>query len=193
VSAALPEHAAGKPLEIWFQDEARVGQQGRLTRLWAKRGTRPRAPRERPRAPRDRRYAWTYLFGAICPARAVGVGLVLPFADKAAMNRHLDEIGRSLCPEAHGALVLDRAGWHRAKRLRVPENLTLVRLPPYSPELNPMENVWEYLRENQLSLRVWSDQAAIIDSCCDTWNAPMRLPERIRSITTRTWAQTVNV
>jgi hypothetical protein len=114
VSAALPEHAAGKPLEIWFQDEARVGQQGRLTRLWAKRGTRPRAPR-------DRRYAWTYLFGAICPARAVGVGLVLPFADKAAMNRHLDEIGRSIGPEAHGALVLDRAGWHRAKRLRVPE------------------------------------------------------------------------
>ena len=114
MSAALTEHAAGKPLEIWFQDEARVGQQGRLTRLWAKRGTRPRAPR-------DRRYAWTYLFGAICPARAVGVGLVLPFADKAAMNRHLDEIGRSIGPEAHGALVLDRAGWHRAKRLRVPE------------------------------------------------------------------------
>ena len=183
---ALPAHAAGKPLEVWFQDEAWVGRQGRLTRLWAKRGTRPRAPR-------DRRYAWTYLFGAICPARAVGVGLVLPFADKAAMNRHLDEIGRSICPEAHGALGLDRAGWHRAKRLRVPETLTLVRLPPSSPELNPMENVWEYLRENQLSLRVWSDQAAIVDSCCDTWNALMRLPERIRSITTRTWAQTVNV
>ena len=68
-----------------------------------------------------------------------------------------------------------------------------MRLAPYSPELNPMENVWEYLRENQLSLRVWSDQAAIVDSCCDTWNARMRLPERIRSITTRSWAQTVNV
>jgi hypothetical protein len=105
VSAALPEHAAGKPLEIWFQDEARVGQQGRLTRLWAKRGTRPRAPR-------DRRYAWTYLFGAICPARAVGAGLVLPFADKPAMNRHLAEIGRCICPGAHGVLVLDGAGWH---------------------------------------------------------------------------------
>jgi hypothetical protein len=186
VSAALPEHAAGKPLEIWFQDEARVGQQGRLTRLWAKRGTRPRAPR-------DRRYAWTYLFGAICPARAIGVGLVQPFADKAAMNRHLEEIGRHICPGAHGALVMDRAGWHTAKGLRVPKNLTLLRLPPYSPELNPMENVWEYLRENQLSLRVWPDQASIVDSCCEAWNGLMSLPERIRSITTRAWAKTVNV
>ena len=109
------------------------------------------------------------------------------------MNRHLAEIGRCVRPDVHGVLLLDGAGWHTAKGLRVPANLTLVRLPPYSPELNPVENVWDYLRENQLSLRVWPDQAAVVESCCAAWNALMRLPERITSITTRTWAKVVNV
>ena len=185
MKAALPEDAAGKPLESWFQDEARVDHRGRLTRQRAKRGIRPCAPA-------DDRCAWTYLFGTICLARATGAALVLPFVDTLAMNRHLAEIGRCVCPGAHGVLLLDGAGWHKAKGLRVPANLTLVRLPPYSPELNPMETVWEYLRENQLSLRVWSDQAAVVESCCAAWNGLMRLPERISSITTRTWAKTVN-
>ena len=118
---------------------------------------------------------------------------MLPFADTAAMNRHLAEIGGCVRPGAHGVLLLDGAGWHTAKGLRVPANLTLVRLPSYSPELNPVENVWEYLRENQLSLRVWPDQAAVVESCCADWNALMSLPERITSITTRTWAKVVNV
>src|SRR3954467_14277501 len=85
VAGALPERARGKPVEIWFQDEARVGQQGTLTRVWARRGTRPRAPR-------DRRYTWAYLFGAVCPERAVGAALVLPYADTEATGLHLAEI-----------------------------------------------------------------------------------------------------
>src|SRR3954466_15148294 len=76
VAGALPEHARGKPVEVWFLDEARVGQQGTLTRVRARRGTRPRAPR-------DRRYTWAYLFGAVCPERAVGAALVLPYAHAA--------------------------------------------------------------------------------------------------------------
>ncbi len=105
VAAALPEAAHGKPLEIWFQDEARVGQQGTLTRVWAKRGTRPRAVR-------DTRYKWAYIFGAFCPGRATAVGLVLPFADTEAMNAHLADIARAVAPVAHAVLVLDGAGWH---------------------------------------------------------------------------------
>ena len=107
MQAALPEHAAGKPIEIWFQDEARVGQQGTLTRIWARHGTRPRAPR-------DRRYGWAYLFGAVCPERAVGAGLVLPYVNAEAMNLHLQEISRHVTPGAHAVLVLDGAGWHGA-------------------------------------------------------------------------------
>ena len=71
MTAALPPEAAGKPVEIWFTDEARVGQQGTLTRVWAKRGSRPRAPR-------DRRYEWAYLFGAVCPERSTGAAIVMP-------------------------------------------------------------------------------------------------------------------
>src|SRR3954464_12424763 len=100
VAGALPEHARGKPVEVWSQDEAHVGQQGTLTRVWARRGTRPRAPR-------DRRYAWAYLFGAVCPERVVGAALVLPYADAAATGLHLAEIGRHVTPAAHGVVVLD--------------------------------------------------------------------------------------
>ena len=184
MSQALPERARGKPIEVWFQDEARVGQQGTLTRIWARRGSRPRAPR-------DRRYAWAYLFGAVCPERAIGAGLVLPYATTEAMGLHLAEIGRHVAPDAHAVVVLDGAGWHGTPALRTPENLTLLPLPRYSPELNPVENVWEYLQQNQLSLRVWPDYAAIVETCCTAWNALMREPDRIASITRRDWARAV--
>ena len=184
VAGALPEHARGKPVEVWFQDEARVGQQGTLTRVWARRGTRPRAPR-------DRRYAWAYLFGAVCPERAVGAALVLPYADAAATGLHLAEIGRHVAPGAHGVVVLDGAGWHAAGDLAVPGNLTLLPLPPYSPELNPVENVWEYLRQNKLGHRVWPDYEAIVATCCDAWNWLAAAPDRLASITRREWAKPV--
>jgi hypothetical protein len=185
VEAALPKEAAGKPVEVWFQDEARVGQQGPLTRVWARRGTRPRAPR-------DRRHAWAYLFGAVCPGRAVGAGLVLPHVNAEAMGLHLAEIGRHVAPGAHALVVLDGAGWHGAGDLAVPDNITLLPLPSRSPELNPVENVWQHLRQNQLSLRVWPDYDAIVATCCQAWNALMAMPDRLASITRRGWAVTVS-
>ncbi len=181
----MPEHAQGKPVEIWFEDEARVGQQGTLTRIWARRGSRPRAPR-------DRRYSWAYLFGAVCPERAIGAGLVLPYANAEAMSLHLEEISRHVRPGAHAVLVLDGAGWHSATTLVIPANITLLPLPPYSPELNPIENVWQYLRQNQLSLRIWDDYAAIVDTCCKAWNALVAMPDRLASITRREWAKAVS-
>ena len=186
MEAALPKEAAGKPVEVWFQDEARVGQQGTRTRVWARRGTRPRAPR-------DRRYAWAYLFGAVCPERAVAAGLVLPYADAAATGLHLAEISHHVASGAHGVVVLDRAGWHAAGDLAVPDNLTLLPLPSHSPELNPVENVWEYLRQNQLSLRVWPDYDAIVETCCRAWSALVAMPDRLASITRREWAKAVTI
>jgi hypothetical protein len=125
VRAALPETAQDKPLEIWFQDEARVGQQGTLTRLWARKGSRPRAPK-------DCRYAWAYIFGAVCPDRATGAARVMPHANTEAMNAHLTEISRHVAPGAHALLVLDGAGWHSSRSLIVPDNITLMPLPPLS-------------------------------------------------------------
>jgi DDE superfamily endonuclease len=181
VKDKLPEHARDKPLEIWFQDEARVGQKGSLTRIWARRGSRPRAHR-------DTRYESAYIFGAVCPARKVGAGIVMPHADTEALNVHLTEISRCVAEGSHAALLLDGAGWHVATKLVVPNNITLVHLPPYSPELNPVENVWEYLRKNKLALRVHENYDAIVGVCCQAWNDLMAMPERIASITARKWA-----
>ena len=126
----MPEHAKGKPLEVWFQDEARVGQQGTLTRKWARRGTRPRAPR-------DTRYKWSYIFGAACPARGTAAGLIVPYVNAEAMGLHLNEIAKAVAHGAHAMLIVDGAGWHGAKCLQVPDNITLVKLPPYSPRTEP--------------------------------------------------------
>ena len=102
------------------------------------------------------------------PERAVGAALVLPYADTEATGLHLAEIGRQVAPEAHGVVVLDRAGWHGAGGLAVPENLTLLPLPRYSPELNPVENVWEYLRQNKLGRKRCSQAAAAVRGAART-------------------------
>ena len=170
---------------MWWQDEARVGQQGSLTYIWADKGSRPRAPR-------DQRYDWAYLFGAVCPARRVGAALVLPLVNAEAMNLHLTEISTQVAPGAHAVITLDGAGWHQAGgRLVVPENISLLPLPPYSPELNPVENVWQFLRQNHLANRVFDTYTAIVDACCEAWNELTANPDRIRSIATRQWAKAV--
>lgn len=183
----IPEHARNKPIELWWQDEARVGQQGTLTRVWAERGSRPPAPR-------DCRYDWAYIFGAVCPARDTGAALVLPYANAEAMNLHLKEISRCVRPGAHAVVTLDGAGWHqRGDRLQVPDNISLLLLPPYSPELNPQENIWQFLRQNCLANRVFDTYEAIVDACCDAWNKLLGEAGRITSIAQRDWALSVNV
>ena len=147
-------------------------------------------------APGPERRATAAMAGPTCSARsapsgATGAGLVLSWVNAAAMNLHLQEISRHVAPGAHAVLVLDRAGWHGAAALTIPDNLSLLPLPSYSPELNPVENVWEYLRQNQLSLRVWPGYEAIVETCCQAWNALMAMPERIASITRREWAKAV--
>jgi transposase len=179
VTAALPPEARGKPLEIWWQDEARVGQQGTLTRVWAERGSRPAAPK-------DCRYAWAYIFGAVCPARGVGAGLVLPAANTAMMNLHLAEISGQVAPDAHAVVIMDGVGRHQSGgALRVPANLTPLHLPPYAPQLNPVENVWAFLRSNKLANRV----CETYDDILDAWNWLTRQPHRITNIASRSWAQ----
>lgn len=106
------------------------------------------------------------------------------------MNLHLAEISTKVVAGAHAVLVLDGAGWHMTGgRLQVPANVTLLHLPPYSPELNPVENVWAYLRSNKLSNRVFDDYDAIVQACCEAWNSLIAAPERITSIATRTWTE----
>jgi hypothetical protein len=154
-----------------------------MTRRWARRGTRPRAVT-------DRRTQSAYLFDAICPERGTGAAIVMPHADGAAMQHHLDEIGRIVAPGAHGLVVLDQAAWHTTDKLRVPDNLSLLPLPPKSPELNPTENVWQFLRQNKLSNRIFDDYEAIVTAACEAWNRLIADPARITSIGIRPWAVT---
>ena len=168
-------------IELWWQDEARIGQKNKLTRRWAKRGTRPRAAK-------DQRTKWAYIFGAICPTRGVGAGLVLPHCNTQAMQWHLEEISSQVAPGAHAVLIVDRAGWHLTDKLQMPDNITLLPLPPRAPELNPMENVWQFMRDNWLSNRVFKSNQDIVDHCCEAWNKLIDQPWKIISIGTRKWA-----
>ncbi len=168
-------------MEIWFQDEARIGQKNKITRRWAKRGTRPRAPH-------DQRTKWAYIFGAICPAEGKGAGLVMPWADTHAMAEPLKLISAEVALGAHAILIVDQAVWHTTSKLDVPENITLVPLPPRSPELNPVENLWQFIRQNWLSNRVFKSYDDIVALCCESWNNIIDQPWRIRSIGHRDWA-----
>jgi transposase len=150
-------------------------------RQWAKCGARPRQPA-------DQRYANAYLFGAICPARGTGAGLALPQADTEAMQLHLEEISRHVAHGAHAVLLLDRAGWHTTTSLAVPTNITLVFLPSRAPELNPVENIWQYMRGNWLSNRVFETYDDIIEAACEAWRNLINQPETITSIGSREWA-----
>jgi transposase len=146
----------------------------------------------RPRAPRDQRYDWAYLFGAVCPARGVGAALVLPSVNTKAMNLHLAEISTQVTLGAHAVITLDGAGWHKdGGKLKLPDNISLLPLPSYSPELNPVENIWQFLRQNHLANRVFDTYTAIVEACCDAWNALTAMPATIRSIATRKWAEAV--
>ena len=113
---------------------------------------------------------------------------MLPFANTRAMQMHLDEISRNVAARAHAVVLMDRAGWHKTDKLKVPKNLTIILLPSRSPELNPVENVWQYLRQNWLSNTVFDDYQAILNAGCEAWNRLIAEPQTIMSIGLRDWA-----
>jgi transposase len=172
---------AGTEIELWFQDEARIGQKNKITRRWARKGTRPRAPH-------DQRTKWAYIFGAICPAKGKGAGLVMPWCDTQAMAAHLAEISKAVDPGAHAVVILDQAGWHMSAKLAIPNNITLLPLPSRSPELNPVENIWQFMRDNWLSNRIFQSYDDIVALCCEAWNKLIERPWKIISIGMREWA-----
>lgn len=159
----------------------RVGQKNGVVYQWARKGMRPRQPK-------DQRYKNLFVFGAVCPARGVGAGLVMPFADTHAMQKHLREISRTVAQGAVAVLLMDRAPWHTTGEIKMPKNIVPIFLPPRSPELNPVENIWQYLRQTYLSNRVFETHGDIIDACCDAWNRLTDKPWKIMSIGLRKWA-----
>lgn len=177
----MPKGVEIELVDIWFQDEARVGQRGTVTRTWAKRGSRPRLARQQ-------QFEYAYIFGAVCPAKDEAVGLVMPIVNTEAMLVHLEHIAAKIPEGRHGVIVLDQAAWHTTKRLNRFSNISLLPLPPASPELNPTEQVWQVLRDAHLANRCYEDYNAITDACCDAWNAFVDTPSRVQNLCSRSWA-----
>ena len=170
-------------VEVWFQDEARIGQQGTLTHVWAETGSRPEAVRQTE-------YEWVYLYASVNPLTGASSAMLAPTVNAAYMSEHLRMVSAAAGPGVHVVLVLDGAGWHVAKALRVPANVTLLPLPPYSPKLNPVERVWGYMRQRYLSLRVYKDYDHVFDATAEAWN---RLDaERLKSLCRTAWLTPAN-
>jgi transposase len=167
---------------LFFQDEARIGQKGRVCHRWWLRG-------ERPPGLLDQRYTFAYVFAAVEPATGRDFCLVLPEVSTAAMTTFLAGLAETLADDEHAVLVLDGAGWHTSQDLRLPDNITLLRLPPYSPELNPIERVWLYLRERHLSHRLHDSYDAILDAASNAWCRLTK--QRLRSLCAFPWIRQV--
>jgi transposase len=161
-------------------DEARVGQQGTLTRVWAATGSRPTAVRQTE-------YEWVYLWAAVEPSTGASVAMITPTVNADLMNRFLAGLGGTLAQDEHAVLVLDNAGWHVARALRVPANVTLLFLPPYAPELNPVERLWAWLRSHHLSNRVFADYDELLRETDRAW---LTLDEQtIKSVCACPWIE----
>ena len=173
--------APGTRVEVWFQDEARIGQKNSLTRVWGQTGSRPTAPK-------DLGFASAYLFGAVCPSAGTAAALIMPICNTAAMNHHLSEISSQVAADAHAMVILDGASWHNSHGLVMPSNITLLALPPYSPELNPVERVWHYLRSHWLANSIFPSLADIMDACETAWNRFAADHALIRSLCAVGWA-----
>src|SRR5258706_3250726 len=173
--------APGTRVEVWFQDKARIGQNNSLTRVWGQTGSRPSAPK-------DLGFASAYLFGAVCRSEGKAAALIMPICNPADMNQHLSEISSQVAPDAHAVVILDGAGWHRSQGLGVAGNIPLLELPPYSPELNPVERVWHYLPSHWLANSVFPSLGDIMDACETAWNRFAAADALIRSLCAIAWA-----
>jgi len=171
-----------KKIEVWWQDESRIGQQGSLSRVWAMKGRRPKVVRQK-------QFLSTYIFGAVCPDRDIGCALVLLEVNTGMMQIHLDQIAEHIQNGHHGIVLMDRASWHTTEALIIPSNISLMPLPPYSPELNPVEQIWQQLRRIKLSNTTFSDYEDIVDACCNAWNCFCDGEGNIQKLCSRSWAQ----
>ena len=167
-------------IEVWFQDESRVGQQGSVSRTWYPKG-------ERPRLVKQQQFLSAYIFAAICPNNNKSSAIISETVNTKAMQIHLDLIATEV--DVHAVLLMDRAGWHVAKGLLVPKNITIIYLPPYSPELNPTENCWEFIKSRFLKNRVYKTTEEIINIASEAWNNFINRRNQIKKTCFRECAQ----
>lgn len=175
------DHPEATQIELWVQDETRVGQKAKVGRRWAGKGSSPRVLVHGG-------FKSVWLFGAFCPERDIGVAILVESVSAEAMNAHPAAISQAVLPGHHAAVLIDNAGFHaKAKKLVVPANLTLVPIPAHSPELNPGEEVWHFLKAGPLLHQVYRSVEEIMDKCCAAWRSLIDAPGRIRSLCSYPW------
>lgn len=162
-------------MQVFFQDEVRFGQQGSLTRVWAPTGSRPRAVRQT-------QYQYVYVVGAACAQSGQAEAIIVPYLNTAVINLFLEQFSAALPDDVHALLVWDGAGYHRSGTLKIPANITVVPLPAYSPELNPIENLWHFLKSHYWANRVYHDYDALFQMAMDTWRRVCLDPANIQSL-----------
>jgi transposase len=173
--AAIADDHPEEDVRVYFQDEARFGTQGTLARVWARKGSRPRAVRQNGRE-------WLYVLMAVCVGTGETSALIMPKLNTAVVNLFLEQLSRELPAGVHAVLIWDGAGFHTAGDLVVPGNVSLIRLPPYSPELNPVENLWHYLRSHHWSNRAYEGYRGLEEEAVRSLNVVCQDAEKLKSI-----------
>ena len=168
-----------RPLRVMFQDEARFGRISDPKACWAKKPVRPMVGAQVVRE-------YVYIFGAVSPQDGQHDSLVLPLANTEAMSVFLEELSRRY-PDEDLLIFMDQAAWHKAKALRIPENIELNFLPPYSPDLNPQEQIWDELREKFFGNKLFKTLQAVIDTAVMGLRFLEEAQSRVKSLTTRPW------
>jgi transposase len=178
----IADEHPGKKLQIYFEDETRFGQQGTMTRVWAQRGSRPTAVRQTA-------YEYLWVIGAVCPASGQADGLLCSSLNTAMINLFLQQFAQTIADDEHAVLIWDGAGYHTSKQLNVPANITVMQLPPYSPELNPMENLWHYLKSHYWSNRTHANYNALETAAMQAWHTAVMDTELMKTVCAASYAK----
>ena len=160
---------------MWFEDEARFGQKSTLTKVWARKGSRPTMMNQSE-------YGNIHVVAAACPETGQAEATCASKLNSGTMSEFLTQLGQRISSDKHVFLILDRASYHRSKSLKIPSNVKIVHLPPYSPELNPIENLWHYLRSHCWSNRIYKDAKALYQAAEDGWNSVCLKPGKVKTI-----------
>lgn len=155
-----------------------MGLRGSVTRLWAERGCTPEALEQMD-------YEWSYLFGAVNPISGERFGLVLPEVNTEATTLFFEAMSEHLGPDRHAVVIVDGAGWHTERCVAAADNITLLFLPPYSPQLNSIERLWRWIKKRYLSNTVFETLDALVDQLCEAWRA--LTPEFLQTLCRTEW------
>jgi hypothetical protein len=174
----IPGHLPLDRVDVWFQNKAGFGQQNTTTRIWAEKGTRPSVIQQQ-------QFTYAYLFGAVCVTNVNIEAIVAPLSNMEVIKSHLALISEATEADRHAVVIMDDANWHQEYLDQDLPNLSIIHIPPYSTELNPIEQVWSWLRQNEIANPSFADYEEIVDKCSIVWNNFVANTEQVLSLRRR--------